>query len=122
VTRRLFWVGVGVGLTVLVVRYGRTLVARYVPADAAAALGTAGRLTRTARGLRDEFAAGMAEREQELLEALVGDEDPDELKAKGREAWAAVRDGRRGTPRHVPADWADGPLEDPDDDDGYSFF
>lgn len=123
--RRLFWIGIGVGLTVVVVRYGRKLVAQYVPADAAAAFDTAAKVSRTARGVLGEFAAGLHEREAELRTALLGDDaDLDEIKAKGRAAWAELR-GSRGpaASRHrVPSTWASDQLEDPDDDDGYAFF
>jgi len=123
--RRLFWVGVGVGVTVVAIRYGRRLVAQYVPRDAAEALDTATRVARAARGLRQEFVAGLSEREQELREALLGpDADPDAISQRGRAAWAELR-GSRGSAahgRHVPSSWATGPLEDPDDDDGYAFF
>lgn len=123
--KRLFWVGVGVGLTVLVIKQGHRLVERYVPRDAAAAMTTAARLTRTARGVLDEFAAGLAERESELRLALVGDADLDEVKARGRAAWREMRATKGSAARRdraVPDSWADGPLEDPDDDDGYAFF
>ena len=49
--KRLFWMGVGVGVTVAAVRYGRKLYAQYVPADAAAAFDTAAKVGRTARGV-----------------------------------------------------------------------
>ena len=125
--KRLLWIGVGVGLTVVVVRYGRRLVAQYVPADAAAAIGTATKVTRAARGVLDDFAAGLAEREDELRTALLGeDADLDAIKARGRAAWAELRTPRgsaaRSARRAAPPSWADGPLEDPDDDDGYAFF
>jgi DNA-binding protein len=125
--KRLFWVGVGVGLTVVVVRYGRKLVAQYVPADARRALDTAAKVTRTARGLRAEFAAGVAEREAELRHALLGDVDLDDVKVRGRAAVADLRDrgarrNRTTRPGRIPSQWAEGPLEDPDDDDGYTFF
>ncbi len=123
--KRLFWVGVGVGLTVVAVRYSRRLVAQYVPRDAAQALDTATKVARTARGLKADFVAGLAEREAELRDALLGpDADLDALKEKGRAAWAELR-GSRGSAaqaRRVPSSWAAGPLEDPDDDDGYAFF
>ncbi len=123
--RRVFWIGVGVGLTVVVVRYGRRLYAPYVPADAAAAIDTAARVRRTARGVLGEFAAGVAEREAELRTALLGEgADLEEIKTKGRAAWAELR-GSRGPAapaRRVPPAWASDQLEDPDDDDGYSFF
>lgn len=134
--RRLFWIGVGVGVTVLVVRHGHRLVERYVPKDAATALSTATKVTRTARGVLDEFSAGLAEREKELRDALLGpDADVAAVKARGRAAWSELRGSRgsdgsgaargpRGSAtRHgVPGSWAGGPLEDPDDDDGYAFF
>ena len=123
--KRLFWIGVGVGATVAAVRYGRRLVAQYVPADAAQAFGTAAKATRTARGVFDDFAAGLAEREAELRTALFGeDADPAAIKARGRAAWAELRGthGPAAPSRRVPSEWASGPLEDPDDDDGYTFF
>jgi hypothetical protein len=123
--KRLFWIGVGVGLTVVVVRYGRKLYAQYVPADAAAAISTATKVGKTARGVYGEFAAGLAEREAELRTALLGeDADLDEIKTRGRAAWAELR-GSRGPAAQrssVPSEWASGQLEDPDDDDGYAFF
>ena len=82
--KRLFWMGVGVGVTVAAVRYGRKLYAQYVPADAAAAFDTAAKVGRTARGVLGELAAGIAEREEELRTALLGEgTDPDEVRAKG---------------------------------------
>jgi hypothetical protein len=123
--KRLFWIGVGVGLTVVVVRYGRKLVAQYVPADAAAAVGTAAKVGRTARGVLGEFAAGLAEREAELRAALLGDgADVDDVTARGRAAWAELRGSRppAGRRRRVPRTWSSNQLEDPDDDDGYAFF
>jgi hypothetical protein len=123
--KRLFWVGIGVGLTVVAVRYGRRLATRYVPADAASALGAATTAARTARGVLGEFAAGVAEREQELRTALLGEgADLDDISAKGRAAWAELR-GSRGPAarrRPVPPTWSSDQLEDPDDDDGYAFF
>jgi hypothetical protein len=123
--KRLFWVGVGVGLTVLVIKRGHELVERYVPADAAAAIGTATQVTRTARGVWGEFSAGLAEREHELRTALVGDADLADVRARGRGAWDDLRGARRPAADRrgrVPSEWAEGPLEDPDDDDGYAFF
>jgi len=124
--KRLFWMGVGVGVTVAAVRYGRKLYAQYVPADAAAAFDTAAKVGRTARGVLGELAAGISEREEELRTALLGEgTDPDEVRAKGRAAWAELRGSRRPAApqrRDVPPAWASGQLEDPDDDDGYAFF
>ena len=124
--KRLFWIGVGVGLSVVVVRYGRRLYAQYVPAEAAAAVGTATKVGRTARGALDALAAGMAEREQELRATLLGEgADLDEVRSRGRAAWEQLRGPREPAaerPRPVPPTWASGQLEDPDDDDGYAFF
>ncbi len=120
--RRLFWIGVGATLSVVVVRYGRALVARYVPAEAGRALGVVATVGRTARGVLGDFRAGMAEREAELRAALLGeDADLGRIEARGRAAWAGLRD-QAGHPRHVPSAWVTGPLEDTDDDDGYAFF
>ncbi|BDO42319.1 hypothetical protein [Cellulomonas sp. NTE-D12] len=119
--RRLFWVGVGVALTVVVVRQGRALLERYAPPEATAAVAGAGRLARAAEGARREFAAGFAERERALREALVGDVDVDKLRAEAPARRAALRETFGG--RHAaPPEWAENPTEDPDDDDGYAFF
>jgi len=125
--KRIFWVGVGVGIAVFVVRYGRTLMARYVPQDAAAALDTATKVTRTVQGVRTEFRAGVAERQAELLTALFGEgADLDEIRARGRAVRAARAQQRgvgRGERRGAPGVGSpSGELEDPDDDDGYAFF
>ncbi|MCP2265485.1 hypothetical protein ACFQHV_01430 [Promicromonospora thailandica] len=82
--RRLFWVGVGVAVTVVVVRKGRQVIERYTPAAvserAAAAVDDAGaRLNTAARTFRAEFAEARAEREAELMASLRG-----ELPGQGR--------------------------------------
>ncbi|GAA3821477.1 hypothetical protein [Cellulomonas soli] len=119
--RRLLWVGVGVALTVLVIRKGRALVDEHLPAGTTDAVEGAVRLTRVARTTREAFTAGMAEREQQLRHDLYGDVDLDELRER--------RDARRRPPAAdrrrsaaVPPAWAEHPVEDPDDDDGYTFF
>ena len=122
--RRLFWIGVGVGLTVVVVRYGRRLYAQYVPADAAAAIDTAAKVRRTARGVLGEFTAGLAEREAELRHDLIGDVDVEALRSeRARDRADRAHDVRTA---RTGRGWADGPTEDPEDDgdDGlpYSFF
>ena len=119
--RRLVWVGVGVALTVVVLRQGRALLERYAPPEAAAAVAGAGRIARAADGARREFTEGFAERERALREALVGDVDVDELRAQAPARRAALRQALRGGDA-TPADWATNPTEDPDDDDGYAFF
>lgn len=77
-TRRLFWVGIGVVVTVVVIRKGRQVVARYTPEAvserAAAAVDDAGvRLNSMARTFRSEFTVARAEREAELMASLRGE-------------------------------------------------
>lgn len=76
--RRLFWVGVGVAVTVVVIHKGRQVVARYTPEAvserAAAAVDDAGvRLSQMARTFRSEFTTARAEREAELMASLRGE-------------------------------------------------
>lgn len=119
--RRLTWLAVGVVVTVVVLRKGRTIVETYLPAGTTDAVDGVQRVSHAVATLKSEFLAGMAEREQQLRHDLVGDADIDALRAerpervdKLRSAWSA-RSSRHGD------DWA-GPTEDPDDDDGYTFF
>ncbi|GCE77360.1 hypothetical protein [Cellulomonas biazotea] len=124
--RRLVWVGVGVVVTVVVIRQGRRVVEAYLPPGATDVVEGVGRFRGALATARREFAAGLAEREQQLRHELVGDVDVDALRAQRpqrvddlRRAW----DARRGGPgRDVPREWGAGPTEDPDDDDGYAFF
>ena len=90
--RRLFWVGVGAALTVVAVRKGRHLVQQYAPAGSGDALTGALRVGQALRTARDDFRAGVAEREAELLEALVGDVDLDELRAEAPRHRAELRE------------------------------
>ncbi|GAA4712086.1 hypothetical protein APR04_000731 [Promicromonospora umidemergens] len=76
--RRLFWVGVGVAATVVVIRKGRQVVARYTPEAvserAAAAVDDAGvRLNRMALSFRSDFTSARAEREAQLMASLRGE-------------------------------------------------
>ncbi|MCL2423028.1 MAG: hypothetical protein FWD11_03895 [Micrococcales bacterium] len=114
-TRRLFWVAVGVGLTVLVIHKGRQWYAQVVPEPAAGAVDTALSVSRGVRGALEQFRAGRDEKEAELWGALVGDRDIDELRAS-----APARKQRLA---RTFSDWSDQPTEDPEDDDavGYSF-
>lgn len=118
--RRLLWVGVGVAVTVLVVRKGRAIAEAYLPAGTTDVVDGTVRVTRVARSVREAFSQGMAEREKELRHELIGDVDVDELRSR--------RDARRHEPRErarsaaVPSTWAQHPVDDPDDDDGYTFF
>lgn len=124
--RRLFWVGVGVAVTVAVVRRGRGLVEHYAPAGTGDAVDGALRVGRALRTARDEFRAGVAEREAELLDALVGDVDLDELRATAPRRRAELRrtvGGHDDLARDLSArGWADEPLTDPDDDAQAPFF
>jgi len=123
--RRLFWVGVGVAVTVLVVRQGRRLAQEYLPAGTTEVVDGATRLARAFGTARAEFAAGVAEREAQLRHDLVGDADVAALRADRQRTVDELRTSfgaRRGRRSHeVPAHWA-GPLEDPDDDGDAAFF
>lgn len=119
--RRLTWLALGVVVTVIVIRKGRTIVETYLPAGTTDALDGVQRVSHAVATLKSEFLVGMAEREQQLRHDLVGDVDVEALKAERpervenlRRSWSAAR--------HRDEDWAAGPTEDPDDDDGYTFF
>ncbi len=126
--KRLFWVGVGAALTVVAVRRGRGLVEQYAPAGSGDALTGALRVGKALRAARDDFRTGVAEREAELLDALVGDVDLDTLRAEAPRHRAELR-GALGRPAAggLAADlsargWADAPTSDPDDDEQAPFF
>ena len=116
--RRLTWLAVGVVLTVVVVRKGRTMVDTYLPAGTTDAIDGAQRVSRAVATLKTDFLAAMAERERELRHDLVGDVDVEALRAERPERVASLR--RSWSGRH--GEHAAGPTEDPDDDDGYTFF
>lgn len=91
--RRIFWVGVGVTVTVLVIRKGQQLRARYSPpaivdrtieglGERADDFGS--RLVAAGRGFAGDFAAAMAQREEQLRAALLSDgqEQPDDVRAR----------------------------------------
>ena len=120
--RRLVWIGVGVVVTVVVIRKGRAVIETYVPAGATDAVSSAARFGSALRTVRHEFSAGMAERERQLRHDLVGEADIDALRAERPERVADLRRTvSRKPPRPADPD-ALGPTEDPDDDDGYTFF
>jgi hypothetical protein len=124
--RRLFWIGVGAGVAVLVVRKGRGWLAQAVPEPAAGAVDTAISLGRAVSVAREQFRAGWAEKEAELMAALVGDRDVADLAAGAADRRAALRarfagDADRRTAARIAEDWAGQPTDDPDDDDGYAF-
>lgn len=121
--RRLFWVGVGVTVTVVVIRQGRRVVARYTPeavADRAAELGrTASRRTGTFLGsFRAEFAAARDAREAELVAALLaeGQPHPDDVRS-AREASRGRHAARAGDAGADP----EAQIEADEDELGYSF-
>ncbi len=125
--RRLFWVGVGVVVTVVVIRKGREIALAYLPEGTGDVVERATRIGGALATARREFAAGMAEREAQLTHDLVGDADIDALRERRgehvdalREAWAGSRP-RKERARKVPDNWA-GPTEDPDDDADAPFF
>ncbi|MCC2323088.1 hypothetical protein [Cellulomonas xiejunii] len=126
--RRLFWVGVGVAVTVVVVRQGRRLVEQYAPAGTGDAVDGAVRIGRALRAARDDFRTGVAEREAELLDALVGDVDLDTLRANAPRHRAELREtfgrpARDDLARDLSArGWAGEPVTDPDDDAQAPFF
>ncbi|MEL7974923.1 hypothetical protein AAG589_03605 [Isoptericola sp. F-RaC21] len=88
--RRLFWVGVGVVVTVVVVQRGRKIVAQYAPEAvvdrAERAAQDAGRRAETfVATFRREFTQARGAREAELTAALLaeGQPDPDDVRASG---------------------------------------
>jgi hypothetical protein len=90
--RRLFWVGVGVTITVVVIRRGKKVVAQYAPqavVDRAERLAhDAGQRAETFLGaFRSEFSTARAAREAELTAALLADGQPhpDEVRARRAE-------------------------------------
>lgn len=116
--RRLTWLAVGVGLTVVVVRKGRSLVDTYLPAGTTDTIDGVQRVSHALATLRTEFASAMAEREAQLRHDLVGDVDIEALRAERPERMESLRRARSG---RRDAAWT-GPTEDPEDDDGYTFF
>ncbi|WP_034608741.1 hypothetical protein [Cellulomonas sp. URHD0024] len=120
--RRLVWIGVGVVVTVVVIRKGRAVLDAYVPAGATDAVSSAARFGSALRTVRSEFVAGMSERERQLRHDLVGDVDVDAIRAERPDRVADLR-GSWSSRRPAAGDTAaPGPTEDPDDDDGYTFF
>ena len=112
--RRVFWVGVGVAITVVVVVKGPQVIARYAPAslvdqatDQVNALGE--KATGFVAVFREEFRTARDAREAELLAALLaeGQPHPDDVRAA-----RAARRERTGSPD----------LDDDEDLLGYSFY
>jgi hypothetical protein len=88
--RRLLWLGIGLAVGALVVRKVTQKTQSYTPAGIAASLSeSAGGLVESVRSFVDDVREGMAEREQQIHEAIEagvhfedefpGDADDDEL-------------------------------------------
>lgn len=127
--KRLFWVGVGVAVTVVAVRNGRRVVEAWAPAGTVDAVEGVTRTTRALSAARDDFRAGVAAREAELLEALVGDVDVDALRASAPRRKDELRATFGGAPQAggLAGDlrargWDEAPTQDPDDDGRAPFF
>lgn len=74
--RRVFWISVGVGATIYVLRRANrasAVVSRFTPDGVASAVND---LAASLRELSSEFAASMARHEETLLEALTSDDAP----------------------------------------------
>lgn len=116
--RRLFWVGVGVAVTVVVLRKGRTVTRRFTPVgiaeQATASVNDLGdRVLLAVRGFGQEFRTARAEREDELVASLLaeGQARPEEVRAA-----RAAKDAAPPTPRGPL------PVDEDDPEDGLAFF
>jgi len=113
--RRLFWIGVGATVAVVVVVKGRQLVHRFTPEGVTEEIeGQVKGYFARAQEAVATFAAASQEREKALTEALLGERDPDEARRvrterKARKAWDFDDDAAPG-------------AEDDEDSLGYSFF
>ena len=133
---RLFWVGTGVVLTVVVVVKGRQIVHRYAPAAvvdraSASAASTGAALTEAAGHFLADFRAARDERAAQLADALLAQTQGsvEDLRAR-REAYDSGP-GRHSAPAEPTAAEREkatraryAPLVDDDSDDdelGYSF-
>lgn len=84
--RRLFWLGIGLGVGVLVVRKATRAAQAYTPAGIAGGLSqSAGGLVESVRSFVEDVRIGMAEREQEIHEAFARGEAFDDQFADLRE-------------------------------------
>lgn len=128
---RLFWVGTGVALTVVVVVKGRQLIRQYAPAAvvdraSATAAATGSALSEAAGHFLADFRAARDERAAQLEEALLAPTQGsvEDLRAR-RDAYDAgpgQHTGRHARDAATRARYA--PLEDDDtvdDELGYSF-
>ncbi len=118
--RRLFWIGVGVAVTVVVYRKGRAVVQQYMPASLAeraqsAAHDAGERASGFVAEFRETFGEARARREAELTAALLAEGQPDPEATRARRATGA----RRGLPAGGPAGAVD--IDDDEAELGYSF-
>ncbi|MEO7943654.1 MAG: hypothetical protein ABIR34_09665 [Marmoricola sp.] len=130
--KRLFWIGIGAVATVIVIRKSSALIEAHTPPGVVRAAGIVGGLGAALRSARSEFSAGLAERESELREDLLGDVDLDKARVRTDE-WRARRAGEKragaqkagdhspsgsARRRHTDAE----PQDDDDGELGYSFY
>jgi hypothetical protein len=110
--RRLFWIGLGATVAVVVVVKGREIARRFTPEGVVEEVeGQVTGLFAQAKDALATFSSAAAERERELTEALLGDRDVEEARRvrterKARKAW----------------DFDEAAAEDDEDTLGYSFF
>ncbi|MDO3704186.1 hypothetical protein Q3W71_21215 [Micromonospora sp. C28SCA-DRY-2] len=84
--RRLFWLGIGLAVGVVVVRKATRTAQAYTPAGIAGSLSqSAGGLVESLRSFVEDVRIGMAEREQEIHEAFARGEAFDDQFADLRE-------------------------------------
>ncbi|MFG1840092.1 hypothetical protein ACLQ29_23460 [Micromonospora sp. DT228] len=84
--RRLFWLGIGVAVGVIVVRRATRTAQAYTPAGIASSLTeSAGGLVESLRSFVEDVRVGMAEREQEIHQAFAQGEAFDDQFADLRE-------------------------------------
>lgn len=133
---RLFWVGTGVVLTVVVVVKGRQIIHRYTPAAvvdraSASAASTGAALSEAAGHFLADFRAARDERAAQLADALLAQTQGsvEDLRAR-REAYDSgpgrhsAQTGATAADREKATRARYAPLDDDDSDDdelGYSF-
>ncbi|MER5701637.1 hypothetical protein ABT023_06715 [Micromonospora sp. NPDC002296] len=84
--RRLFWLGIGLAVGVVVVRKATRTAQAYTPAGIVGGLSqSAGGLVESLRSFVEDVRIGMAEREQEIHEAFARGEAFDDQFAELRE-------------------------------------
>lgn len=129
--RRLFWIGVGVTVTIVAVRKYRELKAHYSPPAvverAAQGLGEKADDLRTrigagVHGFGGDLRAGMERREAQLREAILSEGQTRPEATRARRA-AAAGSHAAGSQDARPRAWQERDAEDPSDDDDlpYSF-